>query len=361
MRFGTFIPQGWRFDLVGIDPAEHWSTMSALAQRADEGPWESLWVYDHFHTTPVPSQEATHEAWTLMAAFAASTSRIRLGQMCTSMGYRNPAYLAKVAATVDIVSGGRTEMGIGGGWYEHEWRAYGYGFPAIGGRLGRLREGVDIMSQAWATGSATLEGKYYQVDGAIVQPRPLQDVPTPTPHGAGAPRGASGRVGPGIPLWIAGGGEKVTLRIAAEYASYTNFTGSLEEFDRKSGILRGHCADVGRDFADITRSSNFNTIVGATEAEAADRLAAVKARLLPHVGQERADAIEHEFLASPGYGTVEQVAERLAARAEHGLGYAIHYFPEAAYDRSGIELFEREVIGALATSEADQTSARTLA
>ncbi|MGO1920064.1 MAG: LLM class flavin-dependent oxidoreductase, partial [Microbacterium sp.] len=101
MRFGTFIPQGWRFDLVGIDPADQWTAMRDLAQAADAGPWESLWVYDHFHTTPIPSQEATHEAWTLMSAFAASTSRIRLGQMCTCMSYRNPAYLAKVAATVD--------------------------------------------------------------------------------------------------------------------------------------------------------------------------------------------------------------------------------------------------------------------
>ena len=327
MRFGTFIPQGWRLDLVGIDPADQWDRMNVLAQRADAGPWESLWVYDHFHTVPVATAEATHEAWTLMAAFAASTSRIRLGQMCTSMGYRNPAYLAKVAATVDLISGGRVEMGIGGGWYEHEWRAYGYGFPAIKDRLGRLREGVEIMHQAWTTGAATLDGTYYQVDGALVRPLPLQ-------------------VG-GIPLWIAGGGEKVTLKIAAKRASYTNFAGSLEDFDRKSEILRGHCDDVGRDFDTITRSSNFNTIVGATEAEAADRLAAVIARLRPHIGDARAAAIEAEYLSSPGFGTAEQVAERLAERATHGLGYAIHYFPEAAYDRSGIELFEREVIPAL--------------
>ena len=327
MRFGTFIPQGWRLDLVGIDPADQWDRMNVLAQRADAGPWESLWVYDHFHTVPVATAEATHEAWTLMAAFAASTSRIRLGQMCTSMGYRNPAYLAKVAATVDLISGGRVEMGIGGGWYEHEWRAYGYGVPAIKDRLGRLREGVEIMHQAWTTGAATLDGTYYQVDGALVRPLPLQ-------------------VG-GIPLWIAGGGEKVTLKIAAKRASYTNFAGSLEDFDRKSEILRGHCDDVGRDFETITRSSNFNTIVGATEAEAADRLAAVIARLRPHIGDTRAAAIEAEYLSSPGFGTAEQVAERLAERATHGLGYAIHYFPEAAYDRSGIELFEREVIPAV--------------
>ncbi len=327
MRFGTFIPQGWRFDLVDIDPADHWRVMATLAQRADEGPWESLWVYDHFHTTPVHSDEATHEAWTLMAAFAAATSRIRLGQMCTCMGYRNPAYLAKVAATVDIVSGGRTEMGIGGGWYEHEWRAYGYGFPEVPQRLAMLREGVEIMRQAWTTGSATLAGKHYQVDGAIVRPLPLQDG--------------------GIPMWVAGGGEKVTLKIAAKYAAYTNYSGSLEVIDHKSEVLRGHCEAIGRDFDSITRTSNFNTIVGATEAEARDRLAAVKARLLPHVGQERADHIENDYLASPAFGSVEQVAERLAERERHGIAYAIHYFPEAAYDRSGVELFEREVIPAL--------------
>jgi len=327
MRFGLFIPQGWRFDLVGIDPVDHWTTMRTLAQQADAGPWESLWVYDHFHTTPVASEEATHEAWTLMSAFAASTDRIRLGQMCTCMSYRNPAYLAKVAATVDAISGGRTEMGIGGGWYEHEWRAYGYGFPPIAERLGRLREGVEIMHQAWTTGTATLDGRYYTADGAIVRPLPLQPG--------------------GIPLWIAGGGEKVTLKIAATYASYTNFAGSIEEFTHKSEVLRGHCDALGRDFADITRSSNFNTVIADTEAEVADRVAAVVARLAPFVGAERAGHIEREYRESPGVGTPEQVAERLAARQAAGLGYAIHYFPEAAYDRSGIELFEREVVPAL--------------
>jgi len=327
MRFGLFIPQGWRFDLVGIAPADQWRVMRTLAQRADEGAWESLWVYDHFHTTPVPSEEATHEAWSLMSAFAAVTDRIRLGQMCTCMSYRNPAYLAKVAATVDIVSGGRAEMGIGGGWYEHEWRAYGYGFPPVADRLGRLREGVEIMSQAWRTGTATLDGKHYQVDGAIVRPLPLQEG--------------------GIPLWIAGGGEKVTLKIAAKHGSYTNFTGTVEEFDHKSAVLAEHCAAIGRDPGEITRSSNFNTIVGETEAEVADRVAAVKARLLPYVGQDRADAIERDYLASPAVGTPEQVAERLSERAAHGAGYFIHYFPEHAYDRSGVDLFEREVFDRL--------------
>ena len=327
MRFGLFIPQGWRHDLVGIDPSDQWQVMNSLAQHADAGAWESIWVYDHFHTVPVPSEEATHEAWTLMAAFAASTSRVRLGQMCTCMSYRNPAYLAKVAATVDIVSGGRTEMGIGGGWYEHEWRAYGYGFPPVKERLGRLREGVEIMRQAWTTGSATLDGEYYQVDGALVRPLPLQDG--------------------GIPFWIAGGGEKVTLKIAAQYAQYTNFAGDPETFDAKSEILRSHCDALGTDFSAITRSSNYNVIVADTDAEVADRIAAVRDRVAPHLG-DRTDAFMAEYEGNPTVGTPDRIVENLADMEGRGMTYGIFYFPEAAYDTSGIELFEQRVLPALA-------------
>ena len=168
MRFGFFIPQGWRLDLVDIPTEKHWQVMRDLAAYADGGAWDSLWVYDHFHTVPVPTDEATHEAWSLMSAYAATTSRIKLGQMCTAMGYRNPVYLAKVAATADIISGGRVQMGIGGGWYQHEWEAYGYGFPSAGVRLGMLDEGVQIMRDAWRDGKVSLDGKHYQVDGAIV-------------------------------------------------------------------------------------------------------------------------------------------------------------------------------------------------
>jgi len=332
MRFGIFVPQGWRFDLVGIPPEQHWATMKGLALAAEAGPWESLWVYDHFHTTPVPSEEATHEAWTLMAAFAAVTDRIRLGQMCTCMAYRNPAYLAKVAATVDHVSGGRLEMGIGAGWYEHEWRAYGYGFPEAPERLRMLDQGVQIMRQAWETGTATLAGEHYDVSGAIVRPLPIQEG--------------------GIPLWVAGGGEKVTLRIAAQHAKYTNFNGGAEEFARKSELLRGHCERHGTEFDAITRSSNFNTIIGTTDAEVKDRIAAVEARLVPHLGASRAAEVVAQYSDPKApqavAGTPEHVVEVLHERRDLGLGYSIHYFPESAYDRSGVELFEREVIPALA-------------
>ncbi|MCL3859985.1 TIGR03560 family F420-dependent LLM class oxidoreductase [Actinotalea sp. K2] len=327
MRFGLFIPQGWRLDLTGIDPADQWATMNGLAAHADSGEtWESIWVYDHFHTVPEPTTEATHEAWTLMAAFAASTQRVRLGQMCTCMAYRNPAYLAKVAATVDIISGGRTEMGIGAGWYEHEWLAYGYGFPGAGARLAALDEGVQIMKQAWDTGSATLAGTHYQVDGARVHPQPLQ---------AG-----------GIPFWIAGGGEKKTLRTAARYAQYTNFDGTPEGFAHKSTVLESHCRDLGRDYAEITRSANYNVVIGSTDAEVQDRLAWIDDHYRTTV-PARADETVEQFRTGPLVGTPEQLIEKLLELRALGMTYAITYFAEAAYDRSGIELFEREVAPAL--------------
>lgn len=328
MRFGLFIPQGWRLDLVGIPVETQWQVMRDLAQYADGSAWDSLWVYDHFHTVPMPTDEATHEAWTLMAAFAATTSRIKLGQMCTAISYRNPAYLAKVAATTDIISGGRIQMGIGGGWYEHEWRAYGYGFPSAGVRLARLDEGVQIMRDAWRDGRVTFEGKHYHLDGAIVEPKPLQPS--------------------GIPLWIAGGGEKVTLKIAAKYAQYTNFSADPEEFAHKSEILAGHCRDVGTDYDAIVRSANVNAILGTDNADFTARCGRVRERIAGLCGEGAADAMM-AMNDNPGSatGTPQRVIERLTRLRDLGCEYVICYFPEAAYDRSGIELFEQQVIPAL--------------
>ncbi len=328
MRFGLFIPQGWRLDLVDIPIEQHWPVMRDLAMYVDNGAWDSLWVYDHFHTVPVPTGEATHEAWSLMSAYAAATSRIKLGQMCTAMSYRNPVYLAKVAATADIISGGRVQMGIGGGWYEHEWRAYGYGFPSAGVRLARLDEGVQIMRDAWRDGKVSFPGKHYQVDGAIVEPKPLQDG--------------------GLPLWIAGGGEKVTLRIAAKYAQYTNFTSEPEGFTHKSQVLAEHCRDVGTDYDAIVRSANFNSVIGESEADVKDRIAGLRARQVAVANEAAVDSML-SMVTSPdsASGTPEQVVEKLQRMRDLGCEYAILYFPDAAYDRTSIELFEQQVIPAL--------------
>jgi alkanesulfonate monooxygenase SsuD/methylene tetrahydromethanopterin reductase-like flavin-dependent oxidoreductase (luciferase family) len=257
--------------------------------------------------------------------------------MCTCIGYRNPVYLAKVAATCDTIAGGRVEMGIGGGWYEHEWRAYGYGFPGAGDRLAMLDEGVQIMRQAWTDGVATLAGKHYQVDGAICRPLPLQGSGGPPANG-----GVAG--GGGIPLWIAGGGERKTLRIAAKYAQYTNFDATPEVFRHKSEVLAEHCRDLGRDFDEIVRSGNYNVVIGETEADVKDKLAWIVAHYEPHVPAHELERYKSMYESGPLVGTPELLVERLRAAEEMGLTYAITNFVDAAYDPTSQELFTSQVV-----------------
>ena len=304
MQFGAFVPQGWRLDLVGIDVGDHWDTIVGVAKAIESSGYESLWVYDHFHTVPVPTQEVTYEAWTLMASLAVATDTVRLGQMCTCNSYRPPSYLAKVAASIDAISGGRVEMGIGAGWYEHEYAGYGYEFPKPSVRIGMLREGVEIMQRLWTEETVSYDGTYYQLDGAISSPRPVQD-----PH---------------IPFWIAGGGEKLTLNVAARYAQYTNFGQTLDVFKHKSDVLAGHCADVGTDFDAITRSTNFNVIIGETEDEVAERISWLKHHYEPFLGERVDRLIENNYRGSGGFaGTPEQWIEFLEPWREAGMEYAI--------------------------------------
>ena len=327
MQIGTFIPQGWRLDLVGVDTADQWTTMKRVAWQAEQLGYDSIWVYDHFHTVPVATQEPTYEAWTLMASLAAVTERVRLGQMCTCNGYRPPAYLAKVAASIDAISGGRLEMGIGGGWYEEEYVAYGYPFPKPSIRLGELDEAVQIMKQMWTEDEASFSGQHFTVEGAICRPRPLQD---------GGP-----------PMWIAGGGEQLTLKTAAKYADYTNFVGTPEGFTHKSEVLERHCENVGRDFADITRSSNFNVVVAESEADVEAKLAAMASRV-DHLLDDANAMVDRVFTGvGAAVGTPDHVIETIASFAEVGMGYAIVYFPDVAYDSSSLELFASDVMPAL--------------
>ncbi len=325
MQFGAFVPQGWRITLSGIPVEEHWPTMLGVARDAESLGFDSVWVYDHFHTVPEPTQEVTYEAWTMMAALAAATDTIRLGQMCTCNTYRPPSYLAKVAASIDVISGGRLEMGIGAGWYEHEHDGYGYPFLPPGERLGMLREGVEIMKAMWTEDVVTYEGEYYELKGAICQPKPLQD-----PH---------------IPIWVAGGGEKVTLNIAARHAQYTNFGGdSLDSFKHKSEILEGHCAEVGTDFGAITRSANFNVLCAETEQGVEQKKTWLLEHLEKYVPKDKAERMVRLF--DDTSGTPEQIIEWLGEYREAGLGYAIIQFTDTAYDRSGLDLFAKDVIPA---------------
>ncbi len=325
MRFGTFIPQGWRLDLVGIPVEEQWPTMVRVAKEIEQSGFESAWVYDHFHTVPKPTQEPTYEAWTLMAALAAATDTVRLGQMCSCNSYRPPSYLAKVAATIDVISGGRLEMGIGAGWYEHEYEGYGYEFPKPSVRIGMLREGVEIMRRMWTEDEVSYEGTYYRLMGAISRPRPIQN-----PH---------------IPIWIAGGGEQLTLNVAARYADYTNFGGTVEDFTHKSTVLAGHCRDVGRELETITRSTNFNVIIGETERDVQSKLAWHRNHYTQLVGEQQAERTLRNFNGPGGLaGTPEQIVEQLRRWEAAGMAYGILYFADIAYDASSMDMFARQVV-----------------
>lgn len=324
MRFGTFIPQGWRLDLANVDTSDHWTTMLGVAKQAESLGFESVWVYDHFHTVPEPTQEVTYEAWTLMAALAVTTDTIRLGQLCTCTAYRPPPYLAKVASSIDVLSGGRLEMGIGGGWYEQEFNAYGYPFPKPSVRLGELDEAVQILIKMWTEDEATFTGKYFSIDGAICQPKPVQN-----PH---------------IPIWVAGGGEQLTLRTAARYASYTNFGDDPIQFAHKRDVLRRHCESVGRDPGEITMSASLNVLIAESEE-------AIKAKW-NHLRDYYATIVSDGDLTmdwwfgseEAGVGTPEQLVDLISQYEEAGCGYLTVNFAEAATDPSAMDLFAAEVM-----------------
>src|SRR3712207_7870028 len=156
--FGVFVPQGWRMDLVEIeDPHEQYEAMTRVAKAAEEsGGYDSIWIYDHFHTVPTPEKETVFECWTATAGLSRDTERIKIGQMVTCNGYRNPALLAKMASTVDVMSNGRLLCGLGAGWYEHEWRADGHSLPAGARRGTALRGSRPSIQRARAEGRARL-------------------------------------------------------------------------------------------------------------------------------------------------------------------------------------------------------------
>src|SRR5450432_1043906 len=249
MRYGVSLPQGWMMDLAHIkDPVEAYETMTRVAQTADEAGYNSAWLVDHFHTVPQPSQEVTFECWTTTAALARDTKRIRIGQMVACNGYRNPALLAKMASTVDVLSHGRLNFGIGAGWHEDEYRDYGYNYPEASDRLGQLREAVQVIRAMWKEEEAVFEGKYYQVRGAISQPKGVQK-----PH---------------IPLLIGGDGEQITLKLVAQYADACNVGDDHATMKEKFAVLKKHCETVGRDYESIHRTSTTFCLIADSDEQA---------------------------------------------------------------------------------------------
>jgi F420-dependent oxidoreductase-like protein len=312
MEYGVIVPQGWRMDLVDIkDPVEAYEAMTRVALEAETLGFASVWLYDHFHTVPKPTQEITFECWSAMAGLARDTRRVKIGQIVTCNSYRNPALLAKMASTVDVMSHGRLVLGIGAGWYEHEYRAYGYPFPDAPERLRQLRDAIQVILAMWTQEEAVFEGKYFQVRGAINQPKGVQK-----PH---------------IPLLIGGSGEKVTLKLVAQYADACNVGGDIPNIRHKLAVLKDHCEKVGREYNTIKRTAIVDTVAIAETEEAA----------IAKLTDDERNNLE-TLRKSSLIGTPTQINERLAEYEEVGIQELIIRFVDAATHLESLQLFARE-------------------
>ena len=235
MQIGVMIPQGWKYEYNGWDPATAWARTMELARDAEALGFESEWVFDHFHTVPDPLDEITFESFTTLTAMAGVTKRVRLGHMVVCNGFRNPALVAKLASTLDVASGGRFELGIGGGWKEDEWLAYGYGFPPTADRLKALRDGLEVITRMLAPGRATFEGQFAKVAGAVNIPKGIQK--------------------PRPPIIVGGNGRDVTWRLAARFADELNLVfRSPGEIAADLPTIRSRCEEIGRDPATLKLS-----------------------------------------------------------------------------------------------------------
>jgi len=290
LQFGVFVPQGWKMEFASIEnPADKWAKAVDIAVLAEELGFDSLWVYDHFHNVPVPANETMFECWMTLAAISQRTTRIKLGQMVGCALYREPSMLAKITSNLDVMSGGRLIWGIGAGWYEHEFRGYGYGdaLPVPAERIRMLRETIEIVTAMWSEGEVSYEGRHFTVHGAQCDPKPLQ---SPRP-----------------PVLVGGGGEQLTLRVVARLADASNFGGKPHEFAHKCDVLRRHCVDLGRDYDEIQKTWSPEIFIRESEREIVD-------------GGTRSFIGEpfESWRAGNLVGTPEQVAEKIQVYIDLG-------------------------------------------
>ena len=238
IRFGVTLPQH----------DSTWEDARSIATLCEASGFDSLWAVDHLFSIPNP-EDSLLEGWTEITAIAAITERIRVGHLVLCMNYRHPALLAKMAATLDQISGGRFILGLGCGWHAEEAQAYGIPFPPVRTRLAQLEEGISLIKAMWKDTPAEFFGEKFQVENAYCLPRPTQQ-----PH---------------PPILVGGGGEKVLLRIVAAHAQIWNNLGiDQPNLAHKTRILAEHCDALGRDFGEIEISQQTTAAIGATEAEA---------------------------------------------------------------------------------------------
>jgi F420-dependent oxidoreductase-like protein len=285
-------------------------------QRAEALGFDWVSDFDHFYPLSGDVTGPQFEGLTLLSAMASETERVRCGMLVLGVTYRHPAVVANMAATIDHVSGGRLELGLGAAWFELEHQQYGIPFPRIGVRMDMLDEACRIVRGLWTQDRFTFEGKHWQVTDALCEPKPLQER---------------------LPLVIGGSGEKRTLRIVAEHADiwHTGF-GDLERYKHLLEVLDGHCADVGRDPADIRKSLTFRAVLAETEAEAQGRAEQL-------FGGPPPEQLRNMFVI----GTVDQCVAALRPYAELGAGDFLLGSMAPHHDWETIERVANEVAPAL--------------
>jgi F420-dependent oxidoreductase-like protein len=306
-----------RFGLLPWSQATSWPSLRDAALAAEASGWDSVWVWDHLMSIIGPSDQAMLEGWTSIAALAALTSRVRIGLMVGANTFRNPGLTAKLATTVDHISGGRTILGLGGAWFEREHEAFGIDFGAsVGRRLDWLDEAAGLVRRLLDGETVTHEGPRYAFKDAICRPVPVQD------H---------------LPILVGGHGPRKTLRTVARHADAWNTSGYVDEVQERIRNLEGHCADAGRDPASIERTISFPIVIRDTEPDAT----AVWHHLITSNGAEHAGTVP-QLLGSP-----ELVAEALRPYLELGFTTIIARMP-APYDRQTIERMPEvaELLGA---------------
>lgn len=294
-RFGLQLPN---FTL-GVPDVELFDRVVEMAVAAEESGFSSLWVMDHFYQLPAlgGADQPMLEGYTLLGALAARTDRIELGTLVTGVTYRNPALLAKMVTTLDIVSSGRAILGIGAAWHDIEHEGLGFDFPGVKERMDRLEEAVQICRAMFTEDTPSFVGRYYAIKEARNLPRPVR----------------SG----GIPIMIGGGGEKRTLRLVAQYADLCNVSGDLDIVRHKLEVLRGHCADVGRDPSQITNTRLTSLFLGDSPEQAVE----TREMITNMAGAE--------FVGSCTIGTDDQVVDQVAASLDAGVDYPIFNLPFA--------------------------------
>jgi F420-dependent oxidoreductase-like protein len=309
MRFGLF---------TGLTHTT-WDDVRALWSHADSTGWDAACVTDHFMPNTADRVGDSLECWTMLAALATQTTRMRVGTIVAGNTYRHPAVVAKMATNVDIISGGRLICGMGAGWQENEHRAYGIDFYTVGERLARLEEACHVLKALWTERRATLKGRYYQLDDAPLEPKPIQ-----RPHPE---------------LMIGGSGEKVTLRIAARHADHWNTWGGPETFKRKNRILDEHCAAVGRDPRQIVRSAVMPLVI----TDDAAGVAKLQRAYVTRMGADEAKARD-TILG----GSVAEIEDKLAQLRDAGVGMLfIPTFFLPPERRPMLDRFMSEVVPAL--------------